>query len=257
MNKKQVIGFTLIGASVIALVAVATIFFRTRPQDQLGFDHRKDARPTRDQMVDVGGIKRPMTDIRTAPPRSNATGDKNFDDVDIGTTPRVPVDANPQVKSVVEALKTGKNPERVSSLILPKPFDQATYLANPDAYLNIVEPGRIWQVAQPGKGVPRLTYLVERFQTIEQGQSVTLKVNAVKNAPVTFTSFDLGSFHNRLTSVTVKADAKGIAQAIFTGTPGTINDVNILVGSPMTSGQLKFTVNVEPPRKAAPLQSQK
>ncbi len=84
-----------------------------------------------------------------------------------------------------------------------------------------------------------------------------LKVKAVKDAPVTFTSFDLGSFHNQLTSVTVKADANGNAQAIFTGTPGTINNVNILAGSPMTSGQLKFTVNVEPPRKTAPLQSQK
>lgn len=252
MDKKHVVGIALIGVSVIALIAVLTIFLRMRPQGDLALDRRKDARPTRDQMIDVGGVKRPITDIRSARPRTDAKGDKSMD-IDIGTTPKVPVDANPQVRSVVEALKTGKYPERVSSLITPKPFDQATYLANPTAYLNVVEPGRIWQVAQPGKGVPRLTYLVERIQTIEQGQSVTLKVQALKDAPVTFTSFDLGAFQNQLTSVTVKADAKGVAQAVFTGTRGTINNVNILAGSPMTSGQLRFVVNVEPPRKTAPL----
>lgn len=256
MDKKQMVGVAIIGTSVVALVAVATIFFRTRPQDDLRLDRRKEARLTRNQMVEVGGIKRPITDIRTARPRTDAKGDKSME-FDVGVSPKIPGDANPHVKSVVEALKTGKNPERISSLVLPKPFDKASYLANPEGYLNVVEPGRIWQVAQPGKGVPRLTYLVERFQTIEQGQSVTLKVKAVKDAPVTFTSFDLGSFHNLLTSVTVKADANGMAQAIFTGTPGTIDNVNILAGSPMTSGQLRFTVDVQPPRKTAPLQGQK
>ncbi len=160
MVKKQVVGIALIGVSVIALIAVLAIFLRTRPQDDLALDRRKDARPTRDQMIDVGGVKRPITDIRPGRARTDAKGDKSMD-IDIGTTPKVPVDANPQVKSVVEALKTGKHPERVSSLITPKPFDQAAYLADSNAYLNVVEPGRIWQVAQPGKGVPRLTYLVE------------------------------------------------------------------------------------------------
>lgn len=257
MDKKQFAGVVIIGISVVALVAAMTIFFRSRPQDELKLVEQKSSRRTREQLVEVGGIKRPITDIRPNRPRSDPKSNKDFTNENIGTTPRVPADANPHVKSVAEALKTGKHPERVSPIILPKPFDQATYLANPDAYLNVVEPGRIWQVAQPGKGVPRLASSVDRFQTIEQGQSVTLKVKAIRDAPVTFTSFDLGAFQNRLTSITVKADANGNASAIFTGTPGTINKVSILAGSPMTSGQLKFIVDVQPARKTAPLQSQK
>jgi len=75
-------------------------------------------------------------------------------------------------------------------------------------------------------------------------------VRATPGAPVTFTSFDLGQFENQLTSITVRADDKGIATARFIGSPGTINDVNILVASPVNSGQAKFAVNVVLPRPA-------
>ena len=86
---------------------------------------------------------------------------------------------------------------------------------------------------------------------IEQGQTVTLRAVAVPGAPVTFTSFDLGAFENQLTSITVRADAEGLARAQFTGTPGTVQDVRILAASPMTSGQLHYTVRVRLPRKVA------
>lgn len=64
---------------------------------------------------------------------------------------------------------------------------------------------------------------------------------------MTFTSFDLGKFHNELTSVTVQANDKGIAEAEFFGTPGTYSDVNILAGSPLLTEQVKFVVFVDVP----------
>lgn len=97
--------------------------------------------------------------------------------------------------------------------------------------------------------MPVLTPSSGRFHEIPQGASIRLEVQGRPEAPVTFTSFDLGAFQNQLTSITVAADEQGIAQAEFTGTPGTVEDVNILVGSPMASGQVQFRVRVLPPNQ--------
>ena len=64
---------------------------------------------------------------------------------------------------------------------------------------------------------------------------------------MTFTSADLGRFENQLTSITVAADASGVAKVKFTASPGTINTVRILSGSPLATGQVEFVVQVEPP----------
>jgi len=197
--------------------------------------------------VMVGGVKRPITDIRPAKPPSDASKLPPPKDIDYGTTQPVPPELNPQVKSVVEAVRSKKHPERLSVAIAPKPFDRKAWQADPQTYLDTVEPGRVFQTAQPGPDVPAISAGSPRMQTVVQGQSVTLKVQAPPGAPVTFTSFDLGEFENRLTSITVKADEQGVAQAKFYGTPGTIEDVNLLVGSPMASGQVKYIVNVQLP----------
>ena len=63
-------------------------------------------------------------------------------------------------------------------------------------------------------------------------------------SPGTFTSFDLGAFENQFPSITVEANRAGIAATKFTGTPGTVNNVDILASSPMTSGRLRFIVRV-------------
>lgn len=162
----------------------------------------------------------------------------------IGQTPFIPKDANPMVRSVAEAIETQKYPERLHPLIAPKPFDKNAYKLNPQAYLDIVEPGRVFHPAPPGPGVPRLTTLSPLMIDVPQKETISLKVRGVPDAPVTFTSFDLGAFQNQLTSITVAADSTGIAVARFTGTPGTVNAVNILAASPMSSGTLKFRVNV-------------
>lgn len=168
-----------------------------------------------------------------------------------GRFPLIRKDANLQVTSVAEALHGGKHPERLSPLISPAKYDPVTFQQDPKSYLNTVEPGRVWQVAQPGANVKAIKSLTPYFTEAEQGQAVALKVKANPGAPVTYTAFDGGAFQNLLTSITVQADADGVASAQFTGTTGVVYDVDILVGSPLNSGQVSFVVNVLPPRLTA------
>ena len=141
-------------------------------------------------------------------------------------------------------MRTGAYPERLTSSVKPKPFNKAEYDANPKAYLDVCEPGRIWDVAEPGPGVKQIDAKTDTVVDMKPGETVTLRVIAIPLAPVTFTSFDWGEFENRLTSITVQADARGIASARFTATPGTIGQVDILAASPLTSGQVKFHVDI-------------
>ncbi|REK26792.1 MAG: hypothetical protein DWQ42_08285 [Planctomycetota bacterium] len=185
--------------------------------------------------------------------RDAASKAASADPFDYGTTPTVPVDANEQVKTVVEAALAGEKPWMRSALTPPPPFDRESYERDPDAYLNTPAPGRVFQPAQPGKGVRRLSALSRTFVTVAQNKSVNLRVQAVPGAPVTFTSFDVGRFENLLTTITVRADEQGVAQTQFFGAPGTINDVNILAASPLTSGQVRFVVNVTLPDDTVPV----
>jgi len=162
----------------------------------------------------------------------------------VGLAPLIAGETNEQTKAVAEALRNKTNPERVSVAVVPKPFDLEAYKKNPTPYLKAVEPSRVYQAAQPGPKVPQLFPVGEAYHTIKQGESALLKVQALPGAPVTFTSFDMGAFENHLATITVQADDSGVAQAKLTGTPGTFNNVNILAASPLTSGQVKFTVFV-------------
>ena len=173
--------------------------------------------------------------------------DKPLDSVfDYGQAQPVSGDLNPQVASVAEALATDAHPERLSALIQPADFDRSEYLRNPQAYINIIEPGRVFQTAQPEEAQP-IQRLSPFYAQIQQGERVSLKVRAEPDMPVTFTSFDLGAFENQLTSITVKAGSNGIAETEFIATPGTIADVKILAASPTSSGRIKFIVNIQQP----------
>jgi hypothetical protein len=158
---------------------------------------------------------------------------------------------NPQMASVIEAAKTGKFPERRSAMILPQPFDHAAWIKDPQAYLDICEPGRVFQPAQPGKDIRPLSARSPQYIEVGSGDATELSVQAVPGVPVTFTSFDLGSFSNGLTSLTVRADDQGVARARFV-TVGTVNDCNILAASPLCSGQVPFMVFVPPPAPVQP-----
>ena len=164
-----------------------------------------------------------------------------------GRAEPVKSDKNAQAASVAEALKTKAHPERLSALLPPtKPFDPAAFKANPAEYLNTIEPGRVFGTAAPGPQVPELTAAGARYARISQGDSAILTVKGAPLAPITLTSFDLGKFkENDLNSITVQADKDGLASATFVASPGSLNDVNILAGSPMSSGQVKFVVEIQ------------
>ncbi len=242
----------LVLAAALSVSVLAVLFFLFRSGDddltlnqpagvgpQTGADVEADP-----EYIIVGGVRRKATDVKRV---KRAKSESPRPMLDTGRTEPVAFNANANTKSIQEALETKQYPERLSSKIHPKPFDTEQYRRDPQAYLNVVEPGRVWQSAQPGPGVEVLKQLSPRFTRIQQTESTKLRVQAVANAPVTFTSFDLGKFQNQLTSVTVAANDEGIAEAEFFGRKGTYNNVNILAASPMTTGQVKFGVFIEVP----------
>ncbi len=167
-------------------------------------------------------------------------------------------DPERQKASIHEALVTGTHPERLSPMLSPAPFDPAQFAKDPQAYLNVIEPGRVFQCAQPGPDVPALESLGPAYATITAKGSVPLAVKGAPNAPVTFTALDLGMFQeNELNTITVQADGTGIARVTFAATKGAINDCHILAGSPLASGKIAFTVNIQsPPVIVSPTQPQ-
>lgn len=241
-------------ATLCALIGFGAWSLNKREATKMEFGSG-DSNDLRSQSVVVGGITRPRSDVfdpteRTASAaRSAASEARQAEAVKasteiVGRSPKLPADTNPQVAAVLETLKTGEHPERVSPSVPLPDFDAESYRSDPSAYVAKVEPGRVWQAAQPGEGVPVLKSLTSTYKRIKQGESVRLRVKAQPGAPVTFTSFDLGAFENRLPSITVAANDKGEAEAAFTGIPGTHNMVNILAASPMASGVQRFQVKV-------------
>lgn len=130
------------------------------------------------------------------------------------------------------------------ALAIPK-FSREDYDRDPPAYLAQVVPGRAFQVLSPRPGLPAITSAVAFRQTVEPLGSVDLAVSVVPSAPVTFTSAGLGSFPNERTSISVAADAGGIARTRFTATRGTTGRAFIFVASPLASGRVRFEVEVE------------
>ena len=150
---------------------------------------------------------------------------------------------HPQAQSTYDALVAGTHPERASSLIMPAPFDEAAFVADPESYLAISEPGRVWQPAQPGPDVPALQAFGPTRHRIGFGETASLMVRTLPNRPVSFTSFDLGTFQaNGLPNITVQANELGYAGVTFVASGGAIADVSILCASPVASGQVPFTV---------------
>lgn len=244
-------------ASALAAVLIITNQDRNAPEDPQPdvADKQETVKPEgpvgkpREGYKEVGGIYRPESDLNFAK-RDEASKAKRKPLIDPGLSPAVDPDANPQVASVYEALQSRKNPERFSSFVRPAEFDATAYEADPDTYINTIEPGRVFQSAQPGPDVKRIRAVSTRYQRVTQGEQVPMVVQATAGAPVTFTSFNLGHFENQLTSITVKADADGKAAVRYTAAKGTINDVSILAASPVTSAQAEFRLLVQLPKSA-------
>ncbi|MEM9347928.1 MAG: hypothetical protein AAGB26_15070 [Planctomycetota bacterium] len=206
--------------------------------------------------VIAGGVERPATDlsqkVSEADGDRRASGEEADDGWSYGQTPAVSPDANEQVASVYEVIENRERDphtyaKAVSSLAAADMFDAVKFEKDVDyraSYLNTPQPSRVFQVAQPGPGVPKLRRMTPVYQEVVQGEETQLKVRAVPGAPVTFSSFDLGRFENELTTITVEADATGVAEVAFWGPLGKVDDVNILAASPVTSGQEKLIVHV-------------
>ncbi len=166
-----------------------------------------------------------------------------------GFSPPVVPDENPQVAAVYAALKDRSDPAKFSSFVVPTSFDVDAFSNAPleyaTEYAKTVEPGRVYATAQPAKGTVPLRATSSRFHRVKQGESIRLSVDSKAAAPVTFTSENLGTFDNKLTSITVVADNAGVASAVFTASGGTVDEIQILAGSPVNSGQVAFIVAVK------------
>ena len=160
-----------------------------------------------------------------------------------------------QQRRVFEAIRTQKNPERLSSMIQPGAFDARRWETDAiyaGKWLETIEPGRVYQPAQPSATVPVIERIGDEFRRVPDGAMVTLEVQVMPGAPVTFNSFDSGMFDgSRLATVSVRANDEGVASAGFRQSPGTVGLCRILVASPLASGQVHFNVRFESPQASS------
>lgn len=146
-------------------------------------------------------------------------------------------------QSVAEAGRLGR-PERLSPLLAAPAFDVEAFQRDPEAYLGVVEPARCFQTASAA--APDRVYLAAMTDldaVVNEGVDATLVVRSVPNMPVTFTAFGAGSFReNDLSSVTVKADARGFAMVHAVPPPVGAGDMRVQAGSPVAVGNQVFAV---------------
>jgi len=165
-----------------------------------------------------GGIWRKKTDaeslLETPPHVEHQWTSK------IGKTPTVAKAMNSATESVAKAIRNNNHPERLTSFIRPDQFDLEEYKADPEKYLNDVEPGRIYQTQQPADDVVPIKRDSDFAYELIQGESVSLRARVQPEMPVTFYA-TLGVFDNSLKIITVQANENGIAEANFTANEGT------------------------------------
>jgi hypothetical protein len=156
---------------------------------------------------------------------------------------------NANQRSAVEAVQTHSHHERLSPLMPPKPFDRAAWERDPQAYLDVVEPGRVFHTAtSPGPDTPHLKAAETSHVSFTQpGAKVPLMVMGAPGSPVTFTAFGAGEFtENGMNSISVKADARGYARVEFKVPEHARQMLPVLVGSPMSVGNQRFLIDPRP-----------
>lgn len=208
---------------------------------------------TPDDLVEVGGVRRPKRDLefeeaRIRPLSEQELAVESFPNP--GRAIQLKGDENPQVRQVFQDLKSPDTPlPNRSTRFQPEPFDRVAYDRDPEAYLSTVVPGRIFQSAQPGPDVTPIASVGRQYHNVIQGETVTLEVRVEPKQPVTFHTQDVGEFDNRLTTYTIAADENGLARARYLATTGTLGLVNVIASSPVHSEQVEFVVNVSLPVK--------
>lgn len=249
------------GSGLIVCILVLGVYFAGPADRQLETATSNSPALARNRSVEIGGIRRPASDLKRSSSTRSSLKDTDISTMTLeerkkvgregfGSTPHHEPDESLAIRATYDAVIAGPttlNPERISPLLPAVSFDPVTYKENPSIYLQEFQPGRVWQAAQPDDGVPVLKRIGERNVTLRQGESVRLKVKSSPGAPVSFLSFDSGQFENGLTGISVAANADGVAEAVFTATPGTIAKLSVLAASPMASGRVQFRMFVLPP----------
>lgn len=163
----------------------------------------------------------------------------------------VPNDPNPRARSVWEAHETGRFPERLTPLVAPKPFDPAAWAKDPQAYLDVVEPGRVDQASTDPQAPPITVADAQRFHRVTSRTLTVLTARAQPLAPVSWATTRGGVFaESKAGAVTVRADADGLARVTYFASPVVTGETVILASSPMCAGQAEFIVFVDPPSPA-------
>jgi hypothetical protein len=133
---------------------------------------------------------------------------------------------------------------RVGALAAATPFDPAQWERDPDEYLSVIEPARVYQTARYAAHVPGTLVSGPTGYQVPPGGQVELVFTSAPNAPLNLFSNGLGAFDNGLTSISLRTDAQGVASLTWTASAGTTGDVNVLAASPLAHGQASIFINV-------------
>jgi len=142
--------------------------------------------------------------------------------------------------------------ESVAALAAPEPFDAVAYAADPAEYCAKTVPGRAFQTAQPGPGVPQIRVVGAAMHELPHLGRTRLTVAVPPGAPVTFLATDLGAFENGKSSITVPANRAGRAAVTYEALAGTVGDAHVTAGCPLAGGRANFLLVVaaaDPPEK--------
>lgn len=150
------------------------------------------------------------------------------------------VDASSSIKSLTPAVAPSANDST-----LRVPYDLS--LINADSsYYERVDPLRLYQMAPIPAGQKRHEELrivgeAYRLALPQSWLEQPLVVVAMPGRPVTFVALDSGKFANGDTSITIKADGRGLASTSFFVTNE--GRYRVLAGSPENAGPAAFQVH--------------
>ena len=185
-------GFAVCAVALVGVAVAAVIFSSRGPRPEEARApatveapkvEKEKAGSADAEYVMVGGVRRKASDLRPIKPDLAKVKKIEKNPLDYGRLPGVKPDANPQVKAVAEAIRNKNHPERLSVMARGAAFDPKAYKADPKPYLDAVEPGRVFQTAQPGPGVPHLAPASDRLTRLTQGQTTRLRVQAPAGSP--------------------------------------------------------------------------
>jgi hypothetical protein len=249
--------FVLLAATSLVLVTAGYAYLKSRDREQVAEAasvpqnevRPNDASSEQSPLPSIGGIRRPATDVQIRPLEQSGKP-KQVLKIE-GPNPSLKGLENPDVEQVAKSLSKKGDSSLLSTQTIPRDFDASRFAAEGEIYsleyAKTIATGRVFSSAQPDSDTIPIRSQGSRLFRLQQGESSKLIVQTLPFAPVTFTSFRLGQFENKLSTITVVADKDGVAQAVFTATTGSILEIPVLAASPVNSGQVRFVVSVKPP----------